>query len=712
MTTTAEPTRTAGHSDDAPTVVCHLEITGMTCASGVRRIEKILNKVDGVAGAQVNLAIGRPGATRKAPRRCSGGVSPGREAPRRSATSCLEVHRRRPPPRGEARPGVRRAGRRLDADTIARGAGDRMRPAGVPAGVPEVTLADGLPASDDRRAPVLLVVGTDKRDVHATAATLRSRFSPDYRVVTADSAGAGLEQLELLARGHEQAALVVADLHLPDGDGVDFLRRAGDLHRGIARGLLVEMDRHHTRTPFSELPALRRATALGRIDFWMVKGWVNPEEWLYPRVQEALSAWSRAHRASHVVYRIIGELWDPRCHDVRDGLTVNGVPFTFHPPDSASGRQLISHHHVDVDRLPALIQNDGSVLQDPTWGEIGASLGVHVRPSAEEYDLVVLGAGPAGLAAAVYGASEGLSTLVLEARSIGGQAGTSSMIRNYLGFPAGISGGELAHRAWQQATLLGAEFVFTQQVTALSVDGAGHALALTDGSRVGARAVILATGVAYRRLEIPHLDRLVGAGVFYGAAGVTAPAVADEDVYVVGSANSAGQAALHLAKYAARVTMLVRGPSLAAGMSDYLVRQIEATPNIAVRLRTEVVDGRGTGRLESLTLRDSRGEQSVVPAAAVFIMIGAEPGTEWLHPVLALDQHGFVLTGRDVPLSAWPLVRDTLPFETSRPGVFAVGDVRSGSIKRVAGAVGEGSVAVGSVHRYLAGIAAQALTKA
>jgi thioredoxin reductase (NADPH) len=439
----------------------------------------------------------------------------------------------------------------------------------------------------------------------------------------------------------------------------------------------------------------------------MVKGWVNPEEWLYPQVQEALSAWSRTHRPSHVIYRVVGEQWDPRCHDLRDGLTVNGVPFVFHPRDSDIGRQLIRDHEVDVSRLPAVIRHDGAVLQDPSLPELAGSHGIQVRPSDSEYDLVVLGAGPAGLAAAVYGASEGLRTLLLEARAIGGQAGTSSMIRNYLGFPRGISGGELAHRAWQQATLLGAEFVFTHQVTALTTDGDRHALELDDGGQVAARAVILATGVTYRRLGLPDLDRLVGAGVFYGAAGVVAPAITGEDVFIVGGANSAGQAALHLARYAARVTLLVRGPSLAAGMSHYLVRQIAATPNVVVRLRTQVVGGRGAARLEGLVLADlQEHRQEQVPAAAVFIMIGAEPRTDWLAPALRLDEHGFVLTGRDVPATDWPLTREPHPFETSRPGVFATGDVRYGSVKRVAGAVGEGSVAVGSVHRYLAELAA------
>ncbi|HWJ53355.1 MAG TPA: FAD-dependent oxidoreductase, partial [Propionibacteriaceae bacterium] len=442
-------------------------------------------------------------------------------------------------------------------------------------------------------APVLLIVGSDPRDVQTTAAALDHRFAPDYRVRTAGSAANGLAELEELARDGEHVALVAADLHLPDGDGVEFLEQATGLHPGVARILLFDMDDYHTRIPFRELPALQRASALGRIDGWMVKDWVNPEERLYPLVQEALTAWSVAHQSRHLVYRMIGEEWDPRSNDLRDGLTVNGVPFDFHTKDSDLGRRLIRDHRVDVTRLPAVIEHDGTVLHQPSMGELAVSHGIQVLPSASAYDLVVLGAGPAGLAAAVYGASEGLDTLVVEARSIGGQAGTSSMIRNYLGFHRGISGGELAHRAWQQAVLLGAEFVFTRRVTDLTSRGGSHVLTFEDGSQVSGRAVILAAGVTYRHLDIPDLDRLIGAGVFYGAAGVMAPAVAGEEVFVVGGANSAGQAALHLAKYAARVTLLIRGTSLAAGMSDYLIRQIEATPNIVVRLGTQVVGGRG-----------------------------------------------------------------------------------------------------------------------
>jgi thioredoxin reductase (NADPH) len=553
--------------------------------------------------------------------------------------------------------------------------------------------------------PVLLVVDPDPGDLATTATALTRRFSADYRIATADSAAAGLDTLRRLTDHGEQVALVAAELHLPDLDGVAFLEQAAALQRGIARVLLTAMDEHHTRIPFTELPTLQRATALGQIDFFLVKGWVNPEEWLYPEVQEALTAWSIAHRPGHVVYRIVGEQWTPRSHDMRDFLTRNGVPFVFHDAGSEPGRQLIREHRVDTGRLPAVIRHDGSVLHDPTDAEIGASHGIQVAPRADVYDLIVVGAGPAGLAAAVYGASEGLRSLVLEPRAIGGQAGTSSMIRNYLGFPRGIAGAALAHRAWQQATFFGVDFVFTQLATALTADGDRHMLTLSDGGQAFGRAVIIASGVAYRRLGILELDRLVGAGVFYGAAGAEAPAMTDQEVYVVGGANSAGQAALHLARYAARVTLLVRGGSLAASMSDYLIRQIDATANITVRLRTRVVAGSGDSHLTGLTLEDAQQDRrEQVPAMALFVLIGAEPCTDWLTDVVRVDDRGFILTGRDLPATAWPLTRPPFPFETSQPGVFAAGDVRFGSVKRVASAVGEGSVAVGSIHQYLAAL--------
>jgi thioredoxin reductase (NADPH) len=561
----------------------------------------------------------------------------------------------------------------------------------------------GQPDGTTSGPPVIIIVDADQQARTATEAALVRRFGADYRVLASDSAEATLDTLEQLAQRGDEVALIAADLNLPLIDGVDLLERAHALAPDASRALLVPLGKHGARIPFEELPALQRATALGRLDFWILKGWVTPEEWLYPQVQAALSAWATAHRPFHEVLRVVGERWSPRTHELRDALTRNTVPFGFHTVDSEEGRRLVHEYGIDVRLLPAVIFHDGSVRHQPNIVDVAAGHGVHTRPTSQVHELAIVGAGPAGLAAAVYGASEGLRTLILECQSIGGQAGTSSMIRNYLGFPRGLSGGELTTRAFEQAVLFGAEFVFTRPVTRLTARDDKRVTTLEDDTEVVSRAVIIAAGVAYRRLGIPSVDQLIGVGVFYGAPGIEAPAMAGEEVYVVGGANSAGQAALHLARFAARVTLLVRGRSLAAGMSDYLVKQIEATPNIAVRAQTRVVDGRGQYRLEGLVLEDARtGQREEVAAAAVFILIGAEPRTDWLGDVVQRDDRGFILTGRDVPAGAWPLNRPPLPFETSLPGVFAVGDVRHGSIKRVAEAVGEGSVAVGSVHEYLA----------
>jgi thioredoxin reductase (NADPH) len=550
--------------------------------------------------------------------------------------------------------------------------------------------------------PTLFVIDDDPRELATLEDVLRRRFGADYRVMAERLPEAGLDLLERLAHRGDDVALVAADLGLPGMGGVEFLERAHALHRGAVRALLVAMDSRGTRIPFGALHALQRATALGRIDLWVVKGWVSPEELLYPQIQEALSAWTRANRPRHEVVRVVGEHWSPRSHELRDALARNTVPFGFYEADSEQGRRLVRDHGVDTRRLPAVIRYDGSVMHDPSLLDVAEALGVHTPPSSEVYDLAILGSGPAGLSAAVYGASEGLSTLVVEPKSIGGQAGTSSMIRNYLGFPRGVSGGELTFRAWEQALLFGARFVFAHRATGLATRGEERVVVLADGSEAIARAVIVAAGAHYRRIGVPSLERLVGAGVFYGATSVEAPAMVGEEVYVVGGANSAGQAALHLAKFAARVTLLVRGESLAAGMSDYLIGQIEATPNLEVRLRSQVIDGRGEARLETLVLEEvGTGRREEVTAAAVFVLIGAEPHTEWLGDVVQRDERGYILTGRDVPREGWSLERPPLPFETSIPGVFAAGDVRYGSVKRVAGAVGEGSVAVGSVHQYL-----------
>jgi len=556
---------------------------------------------------------------------------------------------------------------------------------------------------EPRALPVLFLVDADAQARERIATALTRRFGADYEVRAAGTESEGLAMLEQLGNDGARVALIAADLALTgDEGGITFLERAHMSHPHASRVLLVAMDRHGTRIPFDSLAALQRATALNKIDFWVVKGGFSPEEWLYLRVQEALTAWNRLHGPHHEVLRIVGDHWSPRSHELRETMTRNTVPYGFYPSESEPGRELIAAHRVDVARLPAVILHDGSVVHQPTTVDIAHALGVNTRPSSQVHDLVIVGAGPAGLAAALYGASEGLRTIVLEDRAIGGQAGTSSMIRNYLGFPRGISGGDLVFRAWEQALLFGAEFVFTQRAIGLASRNGLNAVTLSGGDDVLGRAVILASGVEYRRLGVPSLDRWTGAGLFYGAAGTQGSALAGEPVCVVGGANSAGQAALHLSQFASHVTLIVRGPALQTGMSDYLVRQIQVTSNIDVRLRSRIVEGHGTGRLAALELENGEGRHETIPATALFVMIGAEARTDWLGPSIRRDDHGFVLTGRDLPPDAVATDRPPLPFETSMPGVFAVGDVRHGSIKRVAEAVGEGSVAVGSVHQHLA----------
>lgn len=553
--------------------------------------------------------------------------------------------------------------------------------------------------------PVLFIVDANRADRRALEDALIRRFGADYRVLSSGSTAVALDVLAELARAAMPVAIIAADVALPGGGGIAFLEQAQALHRGAARALLVPMDAHGTRIPASSLPLLQRATALGRIDFSLLKNWVAPDEWLYPQVQEALSRWTKANRPHHETARIVGEQWAPASHALRDAFSRNTVPFGFYATETEAGQQLVDIHNIDVTRLPAVILHDGTVLHQPTLPQLADALGASTRPGTEVYDLAILGGGPAGLSAAVYAASEGLRTIVVECSSIGGQAGTSSMIRNYLGFPRGVSGADLTFRAFEQAMMFGTKFCLMRWATALESHGDQHCITLSDGSTVTTRAIIIATGVEYRRLEIPALARLIGAGVYYGAAGVEAPSLAGESVYVVGGANSAGQAALHLAKFAARVTLLVRGPSLDS-MSEYLITELRATPNIEIRLNTRIVDGHGEARLEGLVLEDTKhGAREAVPAAAVFMLIGAETRTQWLGEQVQRDYRGFILTGRDATGGNGLAGRQPLPFETSIPGVFAVGDVRHGSVKRVAGAVGDGSIAVSSVHQHLAAAA-------
>jgi thioredoxin reductase (NADPH) len=554
--------------------------------------------------------------------------------------------------------------------------------------------------------PGLLVVDGADGDLRLVAHALERRFGADYRVLTAAAPADALDLLARLAREGAPVALMAADLQLPDMDGVEFLRRAHVLHPHAARAVFVAMG--YSTAHGGPTDPLLRALALGQIDFPILKGWVSPEEWLYPQVQEALSAWAIAHRPRHEHIQLVGDQWSPRSHDLRDLLTRNTVPFGFYAADSDEGRRLLAERGLDAARLPVAILFDGRVLVDPDDRALAQAFGVQTRPGAQVYDVAIVGAGPAGLAAALYGASEGLRTVVIEPRALGGQAGSSSRIRNYLGFPRGVSGTELTARAYEQARMFGAEFVFSQRAVALGVRGNERVVILSDEAEAIARAVVIATGVAYRRLGIPALDRLVGMGVFYGAAAAEARGLAGEHVVVVGAGNSAGQAALHLARFAARVTILARGKSLASSMSDYLIRELAMATRIDVRLQTRVVDGSGQDRLEAVAVEDAQtGQREDLPAAAMFVLIGAEPRTDWLRDTLQRDGAGYVATGRDVSADGWPLDRSPMLLEASVPGVFAVGDVRQGSVKRVAAAVGEGSVVIGSVHQYVAEVAAR-----
>jgi thioredoxin reductase (NADPH) len=563
----------------------------------------------------------------------------------------------------------------------------------------EVPVRDVQPDADADK-PVIFAVDAGATSFARIEYGLRRRYGVDYRVICETSAMWGMKRLRDLRAAGEEVALILADQWMPDITGAEFLARASQLFPTAKRAVLVEWGDRRTQEP------VLRAMTLGHIDYYVNKPERPGDEYFQRMIAEFIYDWAKAHRPIFAEIRVVGEQWSARSHELKDILNRNGVLHEFHAADTEAGREILARFGKTSARFPVVVLYDGQVLEDPSNAELADAFGVNREPDRRNFDLVIVGAGPAGLAAAVYGASEGLGTLVLEGVAIGGQAGTSSLIRNYLGFPWGVAGAELARRATEQAWWFGAVFRFMRNATALRSDGRDLTLTLSDGAEVTSRAVVVATGVSYRRLGVPGLEELVGTGVFYGAAVSEAQAMKDEEVYVVGGANSAGQAAVHLSEYASRVTLLVRGRSLSTSMSDYLIKEIEAAQNIQVRFGTQVIDGGGEGRLEHLVLKDlASGLTETVPAAALFVLIGAEPRTEWLPEEIVRDQRGYIVTGPDLfqdgePPRGWPLGRPPLPMETSMPGVFAAGDIRYGSVKRVASAVGAGAIAIQSIHEH------------
>lgn len=562
-----------------------------------------------------------------------------------------------------------------------------------------MSAGDARPAPPRHRGgPVLLAVADDARVLGDVQRELENRYSSDYRVCCLSSAADARSALDDLAAAGTPVAMVLAGELTGETTGTALLAEVQHAHPQAQRVLLVAWSR---LTDPAVGDTVFEAVSRGRLDHFLLEPSAPPDEEFHQAISGFLLTWAESgQRAPHTV-DVVGRTWSGRAAELREVLGRCAIPHRFHLAGTEAGRAVLSS--TGSRRLPLIRMPDGTVLEDPSDAEIASASGTTVDPDGDHYDLVIVGGGPAGLSAGVYGSSEGLRTLVIDSGGIGGQATASSAIRNYLGFPRGVSGGELARRAYQQAWIFGTRFALMQRVTALAPEQDGIAVTLSSGGVATGRAVILAMGASYRLLGVQPLEELRGAGVFYGAAASEAPTVCGDEVFVVGGANSAGQAALHLAHYARRVTLVVRAARLDAGMSHYLVQQIGATPNIEVRAGTEVVDGGGDGWLQHLTLRcRDGGEQEVVDADHLFLMIGATPHTGWLPPAVERDPGGFVMTGADVRAGAFgSLGRSPLAMETSVPSVLAAGDVRHGSVKRVASAVGEGSIAIQLVHRLV-----------
>jgi thioredoxin reductase (NADPH) len=548
------------------------------------------------------------------------------------------------------------------------------------------------------RRPAILSVDDDPGVSRAVARDLRRRYGDRYRVVRADSGQQALDALREMKLRGDVVAVILADYRMPRMSGIEFLEQAMDLFPAARRVLL---------TAYADTGAAIEAINVVDLDYYLLKPWDPPEEKLYPVIDAQVEAWAAEDYHPVPETKVVGHRWSARSSEVREFLARNQVPYRWYASDSPEGERLLLAAEADGRALPLVVTPDGDALLEPSDAELAGRVGLATTPSADFYDLVVIGGGPAGLGAAVYGASEGLRTVLVERTATGGQAGQSSRIENYLGFPDGVSGDQLTDRARRQAVRFGAELLTTCHVVGLEPTGSGRTVHFADGGSVSAHSVILATGVSYQRLDVPGLNQLTGRGVFYGSALTEAANCKGQDVYVVGGANSAGQAAAYLARGASSVTILVRGTTLETSMSYYLIQQLAGMDAVRVRACTEVIEAHGEDHLERLTLRDNAtGGIETVDAGWLFVFIGAAPRTDWLGDLVARDERGFVLAGPDLAPDGgrppgWTLERAPYHLETSVPGVFVAGDVRAESAKRVASAVGEGAMAVMLVHRYL-----------
>ncbi|MEO0349827.1 MAG: FAD-dependent oxidoreductase [Cyanobacteria bacterium P01_A01_bin.15] len=547
--------------------------------------------------------------------------------------------------------------------------------------------------------PVILTIDDDPAVLQSISRDLRRQYGDRFRIVRADSGARALEATQQLKLRGDTVALFLADQRMPGMSGVEFLDQGSEIFPKAKRALL---------TAYADTDAAIDAINTAQLDYYLLKPWDPPEEKLYPVLDDLIHDWQATFKPEFQGVKVISDRWSPSSHALRDFLSRNQVPYRWLDIESNQEAQQLVAYAGENDNpcLPLVLLPSGEKLVKPSTADLAQQVGMQTEAAKPFYDLVIIGGGPAGLAAAVYGASEGLRTVMVEREAPGGQAGTSSRIENYLGFPVGLSGSDLARRAVTQAKRFGVEILTPQEATAVRLEDDYRIITLSDGSEISCHALILAMGVAWRRLTVPGVEQFTGAGVYYGAAQTEAAACQDEDVYVVGGANSAGQAAMYFSKYARRVRMLVRGESLTKSMSQYLIDQIEDTDNIEVMPFHSVVEAKGGDRLEEILVKDSQTDEiKTFKTNSLFIFIGATPSTDWLDGVVQRDGRGFLYSGPDIPNGTpWPLERDRFLLETNVPGIFAVGDVRHGSVKRVASGVGEGSICVQFVHRHLANV--------